>query len=151
MKHCKTCKTQIPDSHPKSRCDPCSDHWRKLQLRRQYIYKAWVYSKLGGKCEMCGISDYRVLSIDHIKRDAGDDPNAWECGNQTRDSRWYMKIWKHIAENKRYPHDLQLLCMNCHMIKDTYFHKTFETYCEERVHPLLMCDFKQSRKKHDGT
>lgn len=150
MKLCKRCKVALPSDSSTAHCFDCNEHRRKMKLRRQYIYKSWVYTKLGGQCVMCGINDFRVLTIDHINRDAGSDQFCWES-KSTRDSRWYIRIWKHITENQRYPHDLQLLCMNCHMIKDNYEHKSFNQYCEEMVSPLLMHEFKPSPKRKSAT
>lgn len=140
MKQCKRCKKQLDPSHKLVRCDECADHVKKIQLRRQYIYKAWVYAKLGGKCVSCGTQDYRVLTIDHVNRDAINDSLCW-TGNQTRDSRWYLKIYKYLQQSGDYPKQLQLLCMNCHMVKDFYDSKSFQQYCEDRIYPLKMEDF----------
>lgn len=147
-KPCKLCKLEMEVTKTNLvYCPTCADLRRKIKLRRQYIYKTWVYTELGGRCADCGNADYRVLTIDHVNRDAIDDKLCWHDTGMTRDSRWYMQIWKHIKHNVNYPHDLQLLCMNCHMIKDNYFYKSYQEYCESRVAPLLMMDFKPMKKQ----
>lgn len=141
MNKCKRCKTSVSDG---TWCDVCRDHRRRSKLRRQYWYKTQVYQLFGGCCAHCGNDDWRTLTLDHVNSDAGDDKHAWEASK--RNSRWYIEVYKQIMINGAYHKELQLLCMNCHMIKDIYGGVSFSEYCEKQVAPLLMGDFKPNKK-----
>ena len=145
MNICPDCKTEFKSTGTIKRCDICRDKRRRLKLRRQYFYKYQVYSMLGGKCCYCGIDDFRVLSIDHVNKDGSNDIAAKE--GDDRNSRWYIEIYNQIIQQGRYHKDLQLLCMNCHVIKDSYNYVPFIQYCEARVHPLRMVDFKRAKTR----
>lgn len=78
---------------------------KRLLLKR----KTSAYDLLGNKCNYCGISDIRVLQIDHIE------------GNGIKDrktKKGYITsqtiIYKKVLEN---PEKFQLLCANCNWIK----------------------------------
>jgi len=63
---------------------------------------------LGGKCERCGITDFRVLQVDHVNGG----------GHREIVERLRGKYWKDYhdlirADRSRY----QLLCANCNWIK----------------------------------
>ena len=73
--------------------------WRK-KLRKM------IFDKYGRRCKRCGISDERVLQIDHVN------------GGGTKEKRqyiqrptYYIKILK--DESGKY----QVLCANCNWIK----------------------------------
>jgi hypothetical protein len=65
-----------------------------------------VLESLGNKCVRCGISDPRVLQIDHIN--GGGRKEAEKTG---RNLTYFNKVIKN--EHKEY----QLLCSNCNWIK----------------------------------
>lgn len=80
--------------------------WRRNKVKQE---REKCYSILGGKCVRCGISDFRVLQIDHknpVKRKS--DIIRFETGTRLRQI---------IANGSRKIKDLQLLCANCHQIK----------------------------------
>lgn len=82
---------------------------RKWRAQRRIEEKEKAFTLLGGKCCMCGITDYRVLEIDHIiaiRRKVGSP--TFETGSTLRQI---------IANGSRGIKDLQLLCSNCHHIK----------------------------------
>lgn len=76
--------------------------------RRERIRKASL-DLLGEKCCQCGITDSRVLQIDHIFNDGKVDRK------DTRDTQ--VRLEKII----KYPEKYQLLCANCHAIKTYEF------------------------------
>ncbi len=79
---------------------------RILRLRREAI------EFLGGSCTMCGISDIRVLEIDHING-----------GGRAERTKLTGQVFHYaILNGKRRTDDLQVLCANCHAIK-TYHDK----------------------------
>ena len=75
-------------------------------------YTAWARKKrlevlehLGGQCVVCGISDYRVLQIDHVNGGGSEDRK-----NLSR-TTFIAKVLK--DDGSMY----QLLCANCNWIK----------------------------------
>jgi hypothetical protein len=75
----------------------------RLDIRREMI------TAYGGKCVVCGITDSRVLDIDHI-----DNNGAKERRQGMRGWQFYRWLRKH-----NYPKDnFQLLCRNCNWIKE---------------------------------
>ena len=72
-------------------------YYRKI--RREAI------SKLGGKCERCGITDIRLLNINHI--DGGGRKELDEVYGG-----WILKFYRDIARGNRKTDDLNVLCAN---------------------------------------
>lgn len=68
-----------------------------------------VINLLGGCCANCGITDHRVLQINHINGDARKDYEKYN-GRQ--------KFYKAIFCGKRPTNDLNLLCANCNILYD---------------------------------
>jgi hypothetical protein len=58
------------------------------------------------KCQRCGFSDFRALTLDHI--DGG--------GNQHRRKRKIRQLFMWVKRHN-YPKGFQVLCMNCQFIK----------------------------------
>ena len=61
-------------------------------------------------CRMCGISDLRVLSIDHVKG------NGYLWRKENTHGASGARLYQWLKKNK-YPQDFQVLCMNCQWIK----------------------------------
>lgn len=78
---------------------------RETVRRRRYEQKLKVFEYYGGRCAMCGISDYRVLDIDH-KNDDGH-----------KEGRDRSHVQSGLCSGKRKWEDYQLLCANCNRIK----------------------------------
>lgn len=79
-----------------------------------------VLDSLGGKCNHCGIEDYRVLEIDHI------EPllRKWINGRPISGTRLIADIiYSRVELNT-----IQLLCANCHRIKTIEDRKKFNNY-----------------------
>lgn len=91
-----------PKCRNKYRCRVYNKGTRMFYFWRE---KLKVIKKLGGKCKQCGITDYRVLDINHIDRLKKNIPlkrnYSWE---------FRVKDWQKNIEN------LELLCSNCHRI-----------------------------------
>lgn len=70
-----------------------------------YRLKTQVFNKFGGKCNRCGIADWRVLQINHVN------------GGGTKDIRTKRTrgIYKEILEGSR-EGDFNLLCANCNIL-----------------------------------
>jgi len=81
----------------------------KKSLRQSYhALKMRVIKVLGGKCKRCGITDWRVLQVDHVN------------GGGTREAK-VLKLkargfYQHVLKNA-HSGKYQLLCANCNWIK----------------------------------
>ena len=92
--------------------------WRKEHLEearkydRDYQYKIRqkvrqeAVAYYGGKCAGCGITDYRILQIDHIKNDG--------YKHRKEIKTWQFPMW---LKKNGYPKGYQILCCNCKQIK----------------------------------
>ncbi len=78
--------------------------------KRDNILRSLVLELLGGKCKSCGISDNRVLQIDHINGNGYKENKilGYSGGNTHR-------YYRHILDVKG--EGYQLLCANCNWIK----------------------------------
>lgn len=105
---CTWCKKE---SDGKKFCTPACQrsYWNKNDYsvgnKRKRIWerKIEILNKLGGQCIKCGISDIRVLEVNHKERDKKERP-AKLVYNWTR----RLKEWEKNMSN------LELLCANCH-------------------------------------
>lgn len=114
---CITCRTSKQDIPTSTICSKCNRLRRELRDRR----KAEVLQALGGRCTCTSTScwhegeciaiDERVLTVDHV--DGG--------GNIHRKRRWVHYNWTlYLKAIRTKSHRLQLLCWNCHMLKDKF-------------------------------
>ena len=107
------CKNCGKDIKPSTRyCSPkCrKEYWNKneyqlLKKKRFWKQKNELLVVLGGKCIRCGISDIRVLDINHKDRSKKTKANKSQYTWQYR-----LKDWKANIGN------LEILCANCHRI-----------------------------------
>lgn len=88
-------------------------HWNRREGERYESRKAKykarqqaIIAALGGKCIECGISDLRVLEIDHIDPAIKQRPKHRQYPLNVR-----VVLWEKEMGN------LQVLCANCHRIK----------------------------------
>lgn len=86
---------------------------QRMRERRKET-KEKVVAYFGGKCK-CGVSDIRCLSIDHSNNDGHKDKQA--NGKRTQTPVWYARLRKQIEAGET-PTGLELMCFNCHAIKD---------------------------------
>lgn len=90
---------------------------RQVFMRK--ILKFIIHSKLGSRCNLCGITDERVLQIDHINNDGAIHRKEY-IKNFTRNKRapsnldYYRNIIDSINKNED---RFQLLCANCNWLK----------------------------------
>lgn len=79
------------------------------QYQRNYIVKLKmkVFEKLGNKCVRCGITDIRVLQIDHVHGHGNKD----RIGLNRSQFYYYRKVLADTEGN------YQILCANCNWIK----------------------------------
>lgn len=87
--------------------------WRAEQIasysrKYQHNMRSKILTLLGGKCVRCGITDARVLQIDHTNG-GGTKERKLTFGNNK--NGYYLHILK--VEGRGY----QLLCANCNWIK----------------------------------
>lgn len=85
---------------------------RRIQKAYRYRVKRKViehYSNETMQCADCGISDIRVLSIDHIS--GGGNKHRKKIGKNSG-----LEFWQWLIKNN-FPEGYQVLCMNCQWIK----------------------------------
>lgn len=91
--------------------------WRKNNIERLREHdrdrnlkiKTQVLDFYGNKCKSCGISNYRVLSIDHIYNNGAKHRKQI---NKKTGQNFY-----HWLKNNNFPTGYQTLCMNCNILK----------------------------------
>lgn len=76
--------------------------------RRHRERKLAAIHLLGGACQSCGFADHRALEFDHRN---GDGARRRAAGERGPTHRWV----------EQRPEDFQVLCANCHRIKDYEF------------------------------
>lgn len=81
---------------------------RRREFRR--LLRQQVIDKLGGKCLKCGISDSRVLQVDHVKGDGHVHRKLPGFSNGST-NKYLRSI---LADTTG---GFQLLCANCNLIK----------------------------------
>src|ERR1700680_25084 len=87
-----------PQGTVKNRCKNCyaQRFWKKARLN--------FYDAMGGKCECCGESDIRFLTLDHRNGDGGDHRKGGLQSQQI-----YL-----LARREGYPKSkYAILCYNC--------------------------------------
>ncbi len=97
---CKPCRSM----YNKKRRAKKRDHYNALNRKYSKELRLKVQEALGGQCAHCGITDHRVLEIDHINGG----------GRQEQLRIGVYGIRKKILEDST---GYQLLCSNCHTIK----------------------------------
>lgn len=85
-------------------------HFRSIVRETKRRRRLELITRLGGKCESCGISDHRCLQIDHKE------------GGGIRELRQYNDSYKYCVTLLRMSDEelrakYQLLCANCNWIK----------------------------------
>jgi len=105
---CKFCGGKSKTTYCSDKCR--NDYWNKndYHLQKKPLFwkkKKEIINELGGKCKKCGISDIRVLEINHIDRNKKERPPKLNYTNGNRLSEW-----------RRNMNNLELLCANCHRI-----------------------------------
>lgn len=82
------------------------EYQRKWQQARNLAVKLAVVKMMGGECVRCGIKDFRVLQIDHIR------PILRKNGGSSATNMTRL-IHRGIVPLN----EVQLLCANCHSVK----------------------------------
>jgi len=96
----------------------CYEHDYLRWKRRQNIRYALFFWMGQEVCQSCGIADRDVLTIDHIRRNRKAHW-AW-LGARTAGTEFYRRV----LERGMHPDfPLQVLCWNCHVLKDLYRHR----------------------------
>jgi len=72
-----------------------------------HILRFQIFQLLGDKCASCGITDKRVLQIDHI--------NGGGMAEARKNGMRGNKLYKHIIDTEG--KGFQVLCANCNWIK----------------------------------
>ena len=102
-KECCRCN-QEKQVRSRSYCNSC---FQAVEKKRKQTNRIWLDDyKLAAGCAHCGYDSHpRALSIDHL-------------GKKNTRNRSGMNIDWSLGKIKRELENCQVLCMNCHMIKD---------------------------------
>lgn len=113
---CQQCGKNPTDGHS---CDSCKletrerlsvlrnrPEWQQRYRQQRMAQKLQVFSRYGGKCVCCGLSDPTYLSIDHVNGG----------GNIERKTTGWWKFMRKLVEEP-VSSEYQLLCANCHHAK----------------------------------
>lgn len=96
--------------------------WQALRKRRvNKEDRIKVLDLLGNKCIDCGITDLRVLEVDHIEPILRGKNSGMSGSNHLKD----IRLGKVKLDN------LQLLCANCHRIKTYNERWKYSRYIQE--------------------
>jgi len=103
-------------------------HYNHLKLLRSNK-RNLVLTKLGGKCECCGESNFDFLSVDHIDG-AG--------GKERKSGLRYDKLYAAIIKDKyKNIENLRLLCFNCNYALGAY---GFCAHNQENSNACFICN-----------
>lgn len=105
--HCVKCNHNYTDKSKQQKAGRTS--YERLKLE--------VFTKYGGKCEYCGVSDFDILTIDHALQNGAEHRRAQAISGGNR-----MYYW---LRSNGYPEGLRLLCYNCNI-------KAFRIYQREQ-------------------
>lgn len=103
--YCKPCRVKLNRenflNHPETQ-RVYKRKWNASHKEKVFLH----YGKGEIECAMCGFSDARALTIDHVE--GGGNKHRKEVGSN------YVYRW--IVKNN-FPSGFQILCMNCQFIK----------------------------------
>lgn len=85
------------------RCRYCAT---KKSLRSHWKLRIDVIRMLGGKCVKCGITDLRLLNVNHLN------------GGGTADRKDRIKVYRELRNGKRDKKDYDVRCFNCNILYD---------------------------------
>jgi hypothetical protein len=86
------------------------EKYRENSRKRTQLERIKIINHYGGKCECCGISDYRFLCLDHKNNDGYEHRKKVRAG---------YSLHKWIKDNK-YPDSIRVLCFNCNFGRAFY-------------------------------
>jgi len=110
---CRSCGKKS-DRIGKPYCSSCVDRLNKLTQFRHWKLRLQAIQKLGGKCVICGLTDLRLLTINH--KDGRNFRNTIDKG----DAFYYR-----ILNGKRLINDLEVRCYNHNILYE--FEKGYRT------------------------
>lgn len=84
-------------------CDSCRE---KSKIRQDKLRIEVLYH-YGKKCKNCGITDVRVLDLEHIKNNGNVERKKFGKGNG-----FFLSV-----KRRKYPKGLQVMCKNCNWLK----------------------------------
>jgi hypothetical protein len=82
------------------------EHYRKVSNKSTKKLKDSVFTMYGNKCAICGFTDRRALTLDHVLNN----------GAQERQELGERGVYRRAIEKYR-PHEYRILCMNCQFIE----------------------------------
>lgn len=97
-----------PAPNLRTRCQECRDQ----NVRSQRELRIKVIDAYGGKCTCCGETEFKFLSVDHIKGNGNQHRLSVAGHKKASILRWLVR--------NNFPKDFQILCHNCNMAKGCY-------------------------------
>ena len=111
---------------------------KRKALRRRVRNKVRAFLVLGGKCRICGETDFRILTVNHIngveKRD------KTESGGRKSNDNIRTQIKNFQRE------DLELLCYNCQIL---YEWERLGKNCSKEYQEMLIKELKDHKVQQD--
>lgn len=97
--------------------------WKRNQNAR---HRSKAIEILGGKCRICGITDTRVLQIEHI------EPILRPRGSE-KSRNTGIESARAVVLGKVTDKEVQLICANCHCIKTYEDRKKYKNWKGEKL------------------
>lgn len=82
------------------------EHYRKQTREAKNILREKLFELYGNECAICGFTDKRALTLDHINNN----------GNEERRRIGERGVWRRARDNYL-PEEYRILCMNCQFIE----------------------------------
>jgi len=78
------------------------------RMSREQRIRLLLLEKFGSRCKKCGNNDYRVLQLDHVRNNRGEERKKFKN---------IRTVYRNILDGILPKEDYQLLCANCNWIK----------------------------------
>ncbi len=86
-------------------CSKCLKKYNQYNRKRHWELRLRAILKLGGKCVICGMQDFRLLTINH--KEGRNYRTTIDKGD---------KFYHNILNGKRNTDDLEIRCYNCNAL-----------------------------------
>ncbi len=84
-----------------------TEKFKNASKKRYWDQRKKLIELLGGKCVSCGITDIRILQINHKNHNGNKERQTWKD---------IGRFYRAILSGKRMKNDLEIRCANCNII-----------------------------------